>query len=638
MLNQIKKNLSSFALSFWHWVRKYPILRGAAVTLLHPALPTLRKFLSRSASVTYSEWVQIEENRNHLEVDKASLVIQNLHHRPLMSVVMPSYETPPQFLREAIASVQAQHYPHWELCIVDDASPSDQILPIVSDFISKDTRVRIQRRSENGHISAACNTGLEMACGEWVVLMDHGDVLHVNALLEIAIESSKYPDAQIIYTDEDHINDKRQRSNPYFKPDFDPDLLLGRNMVSRLSAYRRELLVSIGGFREGFEGFQDHDLILRASAACGPEAVRHIPSVLYHWRQQAGPESFSEKHLEKCILTSRGAVTEHLLGKGINASVTAAPLAPSCNRIHFPIPEPAPKVSILIPTRDRADLLETCIDGVLHRTNYPNLEILVADNGSVEEATTRLFQKLEREPNVRVLALPGPFNYSRLNNQAALEASGEIILLLNNDVDVIAPGWLSEMVSHAIRPEVGAVGAKLFYKNETMQHAGVVLGMGWPGGIADHFGVGAPRDEPGLLGSLALLRSVSAVTGACLAVRRELFNAVGGLDETNLAVAYNDVDFCLRLRERGYRNVWTPFAELYHYESVSRGDDLSGEKLARLQKEAAYMRQRWGASLDEDPYWNLNLSLNGGIRDVAKQSRRPLPWAESLLPQGQGSV
>jgi GT2 family glycosyltransferase len=638
MLNQIKKNLSSCARSFWRWVRKYPILRGAAVTLLHPALPSLRKFLSRSASVTYSEWVQIEENRNHLEVDKARLVIQNLYHRPLMSVVMPCYETPPQFLREAIASVQAQHYPHWELCIVDDASPSDQILPMVSDFVCKDHRIRMQRRSENGQISTVSNTGLEMARGEWVVLMDHDDVLHVNALLEVAIESSKHPDAEIIYTDEDHISDKRQRSNPYFKPDFDPDLLLGRNMVSRLGAYRRELLVSIGGFREGFEGSQEHDLILRASAACGPEAVRHIPSVLYHWRQQAGAESFSERQLEKCILTSEGAVTEHLLGKGINASVTAAPLAPSYNRIHFPIPEPAPKVSILIPTRDRADLLEACIDGVLHRTNYSNFEILVADNGSVEEATSRLFRKLEREPNVRVLALPGPFNYSRLNNQAALKASGEIILLLNNDVDVIGPEWLSEMVSHAIRPEVGAVGAKLFYKNETMQHAGVVLGMGWPGGVADHFGVGARRDEPGPLGSLALLRSVSAVTGACLAVRRELFNAVGGLDEANLTVAYNDVDFCLRLRERGYRNVWTPFAELYHYESVSRGDDLSGEKLARLQKEAAYMRQRWGASLDEDPYWNPNLSLNGGIRDVARQSRRPLPWAESLLSQKQGSV
>jgi len=632
MLNQIKQNLSTFARSFWRWVRKHPILRGTALTFLHPALPTLRKFLFRSNSIAYTDWVQIEENRNHLEFNKASLVIQNLHHLPLMSVVMPCYETPAQFLREAIASVQAQHYPHWELCIVDDASPSNQILPIVSDFIREDHRIRIQRRSENGHISAASNTGLEMARGEWVVLMDHDDVLHVNALLEVAIESNKYPDAQIIYTDEDHINNKRQRSNPYFKPNFDPDLLLGQNMVSHLGAYRRGLLVAIGGFREGFEGSQDHDLILRASAACRPEAVRHIAAVLYHWRQKAGSESFSEKNLERCILASRKAVMEHLLGKGINASVTPAPLVPIHNRIRFPIPEPAPKVSILIPTRDRADMLEACIDGVLHRTNYSNLEILVADNGSVEEVTTRLFRKLERKPNVRVLALPGPFNYSRLNNQAALEASGEIILLLNNEVDVIGPEWLSEMVSHAIRPEVGAVGAKLFYKNNTIQHAGVVLGMGWPGGVADHFGMGAPRDEPGPHGSLALLRSVSAVTGACLAVRRELFNAVGGLDEANLAVAFNDVDFCLRLRERGYRNVWTPFAELYHYESVSHGGDLSGEKLARFQKEVVYMRDRWGALLDEDPHWNPNLSLNGRVRDVARQSRRPLPWAESLLP------
>jgi len=329
-------------------------------------------------------------------------------------------------------------------------------------------------------------------------------------------------------------------------------------------------------------------------------------------------------------LASHKAVTEHLLGKGVNASVTPAPLAPSYIRVHFPVPVASPQVSILIPTRDRAELLDTCISGIIDRTSYRNFEILVADNGSVEESTTRLFRKLKRSSNIKILSLPGPFNYSRLNNQAALEASGEVILLLNNDVDVISPEWLTEMVSHAIRPEVGAVGAKLFYKNGTIQHAGVVLGMGWPGGVAGHFGLGASRDDPGLFGSLALLRSVSAVTGACLAVRRELYDAVGGLDEKNLAVAFNDVDFCLRLRERGYRNVWTPFAELYHYESVSRGDDLSGEKLARFQTEIAYMRQRWGTALDEDPYWNPHLSLNSPHREIAKQSRRPVPWAAFL--------
>jgi GT2 family glycosyltransferase len=631
MLNQIKQTLSTFARSFWRWLRRYPILRGTAITLLHPALPTLRKFLSRSDSVTYSEWVQIEENRNRLEVDKASLVIQNLHHLPLMSVVMPCYETPPHFLREAIASVQAQRYPHWELCIVDDASPSNQILQIVSEFANNDSRIRVQRRQENGHISAASNTALEMARGEWVVLMDHDDLLAVTALLELATEINKHPDSQIIYSDEDHIDARKNRSNPYFKPDFDPDLLLGQNMVSHLGAYRRDLIVSIGGFRNGFEGSQDHDLVLRASTACTPDTVRHIPSILYHWRQQAGPASFSEKSLEKCVLASRRAVTEHLNNRGINASVSPAPLAANSHRIQFPVPTPAPKVSIVIPMRDRAYLLEGCIEGLLNRTDYQNFEILIADNGSIEEASKQLFRKLERWPKIKILSLPGPFNYSRLNNQAVLEATGDVLLLLNNDTDVIGSGWLTEMVSHAIRPEIGAVGAKLLYKNNTVQHAGVILGIGWPESVAVHYAVGAPRDEPGLHDSLALLRSVSAVTGACLAVRRDLYNAVGGLDETNLAVAFSDVDFCLRLRGQGYRNVWTPFAELYHYESISRGDDLRGKNFARFQKEVAYMCERWGGTLGEDPYWNPHLSLNSAFREIAKQSRRRDFW-EGFLP------
>ena len=626
----VKNFLATSALFLWRRIRQNPALRSIVVKFMRPALPTLRKLIYGTSRIDYGDWIKTIENKFRINADLADEILRALPHKPLISIVMPCYETPPEYLRAAIASLQNQFYPNWELCLVDDASPSDCVLPTIEPFKTSDSRIRVMRREENRHISAASNTALAMAQGEWVVLMDHDDLLNNTALLEIVIEINKSPVTQIIYSDEDYIDGNGKRSDPYFKPDFDPDLLLGCNIVNHLAAYRRELLISIGGFREGVEGSQDHDLILRTSAVCGPKAIRHIPSVLYHWRQQAGPKSFSEKNLEKCILASHKAVTEHLLGKGVNASVTPAPLAPSYIRVHFPVPVASPQVSILIPTRDRAELLDTCISGIIDRTSYRNFEILVADNGSVEESTTRLFRKLKRSSNIKILSLPGPFNYSRLNNQAALEASGEVILLLNNDVDVISPEWLTEMVSHAIRPEVGAVGAKLFYKNGTIQHAGVVLGMGWPGGVAGHFGLGASRDDPGLFGSLALLRSVSAVTGACLAVRRELYDAVGGLDEKNLAVAFNDVDFCLRLRERGYRNVWTPFAELYHYESVSRGDDLSGEKLARFQTEIAYMRQRWGTALDEDPYWNPHLSLNSPHREIAKQSRRPVPWAAFL--------
>ena len=621
MRTAAKRFFASSTLFVWRRIRQNPALRNIALKLLRPALPSLRKAIYGSMWMDYGDWIKNIESQFRINSDLAEEIIRGLPNKPLISILMPCYETPPEYLRSALASIQNQLYPNWELCLVDDASPSNGILPTLESFKARDSRIRVVRREQNGHISAASNTALTMAQGEWVVLMDHDDLLNEAALLEIVIEINNHPTAQIIYTDEDNINEKGDRYNPFFKPDFDPDLLLGQNYVNHLTAYRRDLMTAIGGFRIGLEGSQDHDLILRASAFCGPQAVRHIPSILYHWRQQTSRASFSESSLEKCLLASRQAVMDHLNGKGIEASVSPAPLAVHYNRVKFPVPTCPPKVSIIIPTRDRADLLAACTTGLLHRTNYQNFEILVADNGSVEEPTKTLFSKLSRLPNVKILNLPGPFNYSHLNNQAALQASGDIVLLLNNDIDVIEPDWLTEMVSLTIRPGIGAVGPKLFYQNNSIQHAGVVLGMGWPGGIAGHYALGAPRNDHGPFGSLALLRSVSAVTGACLAVRRELYHAVGGLDEENLAIAFNDVDFCLRLREHGYRNIWTPFAELYHFESVSRGDDLTGQKFIRFQKESAFMRQRWGNYLDEDPYWNPHLSLNTGGRDIAKNSR-----------------
>ncbi len=576
--------------------------------------------------IEYGDWITTVESNLRIDATSAKHVIEKLRYRPLISIVMPCYETPPAYLRAAIESVRNQFYGNWELCIVDDASPSDKVASTIAPFIGADERIRTERRQQNGHISAASNTALAMARGEWIILMDHDDLLDEAALFEIAVEINKYPKAQIIYTDEDQIDDKGTRQNPFFKPDFDPYLLLGQNFVNHLGAYRRDLVVSIGGFREGFEGSQDHDLILRASAACPAASIRHIPSILYHWRRQASVSSFSEKSLEKCLLAARNAVTEHLHQRGIVASVSPAPLAPIWIRTRFSVPTPTPKVSIIIPTRDRASLLETCINGILYRTDYKNIEILISDNGSTEEETKHLFAKLARFENINIISLPGPFNYSWLNNRAAAQAKGEVLLLLNNDIDVISPDWLTELVSLAIRPDVGAVGPKLLYSDKTIQHAGLVLGIEWPGGVAGHYALRAYRDDPGPFGSLALLRTVSAVTGACLAVRRDLYQTVGGLDEKNLTVAFNDVDFCLRLRDQGYRNLWTPFAELYHLESVSRGDDLTGGKLLRLQKEVAFMRDRWGDALDQDPYWNLHLSLNAHTRRLARISRRRRDW------------
>ncbi|MBW8268568.1 glycosyltransferase family 2 protein [Caldovatus aquaticus] len=606
------------------FVRRRPWLKRRLLPLARPLWPWLQP---RSIGADYRQWIR--EHDTLSDADRAAIRahVARLPHRPLISVVMPAFETPERFLREAIASVRAQLYPHWELCVADDASPSPHVARVLEEAARADPRIRWVRRETNGHIPAATNTALALATGEWVALMDHDDLLAERALYEVAVAINTHPDAALIYSDEDKVDARGRRNGPYFKPDFDPDLLLGQNFVNHLSVLRRDLLVAIGGLREGFEGSQDHDLVLRAVAACGARRVRHIPAVLYHWRRAAGPASFSEANLARCVDAARRAVAERLAARGVRAEVTSAPLAPAYLRVVWPLPDPPPLVSAIVPTRDRADLLGRCLEGLLHRTDYGPIEVLIADNGSEEAATHTLFATLARDPRVRVLPMPGPFNYARLNNRAVAEARGEVLLLLNNDTEVIDPGWLREMVSHAVRPEIGAVGCKLLYPNGCVQHGGVfLLGVETPSGVAGHHFVGAAGDAPGPFGQLALVRSVSAVTAACLAVRRGVFLEAGGLDEENLPVAFNDVDLCLRIRERGYRNLWTPFAVLRHWESASRGLDLEGENARRFRREADYMRRRWGPALDNDPFWNPNLSLADSMRTLAWPPRRTKPW------------
>ena len=439
----------------------------------------------------------------------------------------------------------------------------------------------------------------------------------------------------MIYSDEDKIDDAGRRFDPYFKPDFDHDLLLAQNFVSHLGAYRRDLLLRLGGMREGFEGSQDHDLVLRAAAAIAPAQIRHIPHVLYHWRQGSTTATFSEAALEDCIRASERAVAEHLAVTGVTATVVRAPLAPIYLHVHRPLPQPTPLVSIIIPVRDRSDLLRACLTGLLNRTNYDNMEIIVVDNGSESPETLQYFLEVSADPRVRILPCPGPFNFSRLNNRAAEVAHGSIFVLLNNDIEVIKSDWLRELVCLAVRPGIGAVGAKLLYANDTIQHAGVVIGAGLPDRVAGHIYIGASRRDPGAFGALAVVRSSSAVTAACLAVSRAAYCAVSGLDE-DLAVAFNDIDFCLRLRKAGYRNLWTPAVELIHLESASRGSDQDGDKAARFAQEVTTMRLRWKRDLDEDPYWNPNLSLADLHRRLAFPPRVRKRWL-STPPPLQGS-
>jgi O-antigen biosynthesis protein len=570
----------------------------------------------------YEKWIREFDTLSPADCEQIREHIIRLSYRPLISIIMPAFETPVHLLKEAIASVRDQLYSNWELCIADDASPSPHVSEVCRAEAEADPRIKIITRDSNGHISAASNSALSIATGDFVALMDHDDILPRHALYHLAVAINAKPELDIIYSDEDQIDPSGQRRNPYFKTDWNPDLMLGHNMISHFTAYRRGLVETVGCFREGYEGSQDYDLSLRAIAATRPDKIHHIPHVLYHWRRSYGAASFSEAWMEKCCESARRAIADYLVQTGSRGSVSAHPLIKSWYLVTHPLPPVPPFVSLIVPTRDRADLLEKCVTGLLQRTDYKNFEIVILDNQSREPATLSLLSKLSKDDRVRIIQYDKPFNYSAMNNFAAARAKGSVLGLLNNDIDVIDPNWLSEMVSLAVLPDVGAVGARLLYEDGRLQHGGVILGVG---GVANHFNHLLPRGEFGYFGRSVLRSTVSAVTGACLVVRKSVFEEVNGLDEVNLPVAFNDVDFCLRIRERGYRNIWTP-VELYHLESASRGPDTTPEASARFGSEVSYMLRRWGDVLSEDPFYSPNMSRENGRFLLASPPRVRQPW------------
>ena len=543
--------------------------------------------------------------------------------KPLISVVMPCYNPLPAFLDQAIRSIRDQLYANWELCIADDASTNSMVREVLERHAREDPRIKVTFRSENGHISRATNSALDLASGEYIALLDHDDTLAEHALYWIAAELERHPGADVIYSDNDLIDEHGMRYGPFFKPDFNIELVLGQNMVNHLCAYRRALVERIGRMRVEFEGSQDYDLLLRAVAASDPARIRHIPTILYHWRRPADATSFSQGHLDRCIRAAHAAVADFLATKNIVGQVLPAPMAPNWQRIRYPVSSPEPLVSVIVPTRNHADLLQQVTEGVLQHTDYSRLELLIVDNGSDETETLDMLASLARNPRVRVAAYPHPFNFSAINNFGVTQSAGALLVFLNNDVEIIHPDWLKEMASHAVRTDIGAVGAKLYYPNGRIQHAGVTLGIG---GVAGHSFCGAPHHAIGQMGELLLTHEVSAVTGACMMVRRTTFDEIGGFDEINLPVAFNDIDFCIRLRERGYRNIWTPFAELQHHESATRGSDLEPDTHPRFMKEFAYMREKWGDKLLNDPFFNPNLSLDSVMAELASPPRLIRPW------------
>ncbi len=515
----------------------------------------------------YRKWVAEFDSWTEASEQKAIARLGTLSHRPRISVILPVYNPPVQFLIRAIESVRRQVYPEWELCIADDASTDPEVRSLLEETAGSDDRIHLVIRDRNGHISRASNSALDIASGEFVALLDHDDELAADALLEVALEISRQPDAAILFSDEDKIDESGNRYEAYFKPDWNPDLFNGQNMISHLGVYRRFWVERVGRFRPGFEGSQDWDLALRIVERIRPGQIRHIPRVLYHWRAISGSTAreMTEKHY--ALDAARRTLGEHLVRIGRQGELI--PVPGGHWRIRYSMTS-IPLISLIIPTRDAGLLLEQCLVSIREKTTYPRYEIILVDHESNESHARKVLTDAASAGH-RIVSATGPFNFSALVNRGVAHAAGDYVCLLNNDLSVITPDWLEEMVSHALRPGIGAVGAMHYYPDNTIQHSGVVLGVG---GVASHAHKDFERGSEGMLNRARLVQNYSAVTGATLLIRRDLYLDVGGFDQEALAVAFGDVDFCLRLKQRGYRTVWTPFAEFIHQTGESPIDLL----------------------------------------------------------------
>ncbi len=541
----------------------------------------------------YQSWIELYDRVDTTSRREIMAQIARMPHPPLISVLMPVFNPVPDHLLAAIRSVRDQLYPFWELCIGDDASTDPAVVEVLGDAAADDPRIKVMRRARNGHISAASNSALRLANGAFVALLDHDDILPPHALYEVAARVADQPEVDIIYSDEDHIDDTGRRSHPYFKPDWNPELMLGQNLISHLGVYRRELLERVGGFRTGFEGSQDHDLALRVVAETSADRIMHIPKVLYHWRQGATDQTFSEASHERCVRNGRRAVQAFVARDQPEANAEPAPLAPGWTRIVYPVSEPAPLVSVILPYHGSATALSACLRGLLKQTDYPALDILILAGDAANAVQSNAMASDHR---VHVLSLQ-----PTMLNQAAEAARGSLLLMFDTDLQPADPGWLPEMVSRVLRADTGAVGPKLLSRNGLVRHAGLVVGG--PTAAFTPF-LDRPREQTGYFGHLQLARDVTAVSGQCILVKRRAFEVIGGLDEALLLTEYGDVDLCLKLAEAGYRILWTPFAELFLRDEIPRPRTNS----IRFSSLGKRMHERWGDKLDTDRYWSPNLS------------------------------
>ena len=573
-------------------------------------------------------WIRLHERFEPEEVpygpwyeayvpDEAELEKQRRHHfeySPLISVAVPAYRTPEKFLVQMMESLLAQTYGNWELCIANGSPEDSAMKKVLEEYTKKDSRIRVSELTENKGIAGNTNAALEMAQGEFVGLLDHDDLLAPNALYEIALALGKDRALDAVYTDEDKVTTELdEHFQPHLKPDFNLDLLRSNNYICHFFVVRRSIVQKVGGFRQEFDGAQDHDFIFRCIETA--EKVGHIPEILYHWRTHKASTADNPASKMYAFDAGKRAIEAHLKRTGTEGTVSHTPDL-GFFRVKYPV-QGQPLVSIIIPNKDEKETLKACIDSIREKTEYPNYEIIIVENNSTTDEIFQYYKELSQDPRIRLLRWKKEFNYSAINNYGVRHANGEYLLFLNNDVTVITPGWIKELLGVCQRPEVGAAGVKLIYPDNTIQHAGCVIGLG---GIAGHMFVDMPANRTGYLHKASILQDMSAVTAACMMMKRTAFEEAGGFTE-KLSVAFNDVDLCLKVRKNHKLIVYDPYVQLYHMESKTRGAEDNKEKVRRFQEEIEYMRCQWIDILKKgDPYYNKNLSLTKW-----NYSLRPLP-------------
>jgi GT2 family glycosyltransferase len=536
-------------------------------------------------------------------------------YRPLISISIPVYNTPLPYLKELLESILGQTYDNWELCLAD-GSTNDAVQQYLQENY-RDTRIRYKRLEKNEGIAGNTNQALAMASGEFIMLTDHDDTLTVNALYEMVKALNEDPDTDIIYTDEDLVDAAgKTYSSPRFKPDFNYEFLRSINYICHIFMVRKSIMEEVGGFRAEYDGAQDYDMILRCCEKT--TRIRHIPMVLYHWRAHPDSTAGNPESKMYAVDASVRALKEHYHRLGIEAEVKPTDIFIMLHTIRKV--SGCPKISIIIPNKDHIEDLDLCISSIRDRSSYSNYEIIVVENNSTDPETFAYYDRLTAEDaRIQVVTWTQEFNYSKINNFGAQYATGDYYILLNNDIEVISPDWMEGMLGYCQEPGTGAVGAKLYYPDDTVQHCGIVIGVG---GFGGHILTGSSSKDTGYFGKLKAVQEVSAVTAACMMVKREVFEQVGGFDE-DFAVALNDVDLCMKIRDVGEKIILNPWVEMYHYESKSRGFEDTPEKIARFKKEIRRFRNKWKIELEKgDPYYNPNLTLDRGDCSIRRADER----------------